>query len=187
MRSSYLYRLGRRHAIFPMFPISWAQRSIHMLPDNILLLTIFIGRCHRIRRTDMKRITLATAVILTCTVVGWSQDYYEASGQTQVFTFKAGAKSGPAAIHRASVQHAMVNNGIKFMTTRGRILITLPTSQQGSAKILLFNIAGRQIYRQRGYSGTSLHIETQAFASGIYTAIVRVDGKNYSRRFAVSR
>jgi hypothetical protein len=135
----------------------------------------------------MERIALATAVIITCTVAGWGQACYEASGQTAVFTLKAGAKSGPAAIREGPVLHAGLNSGISLTATRGGIVITLPALQRGSADIALYDLTGRQIYRQRGFNGTSLHIETKAFASGIYTAIVRVDGKNYSRRFAVSR
>jgi hypothetical protein len=79
------------------------------------------------------------------------------------------------------------NSGVNLSVTRGGIVITLPAKQQGSADIALYNLAGRQIYRQRGYCGASLRLETQAFAAGIYTAIVRVDGNIYSRRFAVSR
>ena len=135
----------------------------------------------------MKRITITAAVILGCAVACWSQAYYEASGQTQVFTLAAGAKSGPAAIRGGSVMGTVKNSGVNLAVTRSGILITLPSMQRGSADVALYDLTGRQIYRQRGYCGTSLRLQTQAFASGIYTALVRVDGKNYSRRFAVSR
>jgi TRAP-type uncharacterized transport system substrate-binding protein len=136
----------------------------------------------------MKRIALAALAILTCAVAGWSQAYYEASGQTRVFTLAAGAKSGPVAIRGGSVMRTGKDSGINFAVTRGGIVVTLSAAnQQGSADIALYDLTGRQIYRQHGYCGTSLRLETKAFSAGVYTALVRVDGKNYSRRFAVSR
>lgn len=43
----------------------------------------------------MIRIVMTVAAIMACVVLGWSQDYYEASGQPAVFTLAAGAKAGP--------------------------------------------------------------------------------------------
>ncbi len=135
----------------------------------------------------MKRITLVTAAILTCAVACWSQTCYEAIGQTVAFTLKAGAKSGPAAIRGISVMRDRLYNGISVTTTRDGILVTLPSLQRGIADIAVYDVAGRQIYRQRGFNGTSLHLETRTFAPGIYAARVQVDGQNYLRRFAVGR
>lgn len=135
----------------------------------------------------MKRITLMSAAILTFTLACWSQTCYEAIGQTVAFTLKAGAKSGPAAIREISVMRDRINSGIKVTTSRDGILVTLPSLQRGIADIAVYDVAGRQIYRQRGFSGASLRLETRTFAAGIYTALVQVDGQNYLRRFAVSR
>jgi hypothetical protein len=129
----------------------------------------------------------ALTIIALIAVAVWGQQYYEVSGKTQVFTLTPGAKSGPTAIRGGSVMSPGKNSSINLTVARVGIVIMLPAKQQGSVDIALYDIAGRQIYRQHGYCGTSLRLETKAFAAGIYTALVRVDGKNYSRRFAVSR
>jgi hypothetical protein len=135
----------------------------------------------------MRRIAFTIIGIFGFAVAGWSQAYYEASGQTAVFTLTAGAKSGPAAIRGGSVLRTGKNSGISVTTTRGGILVTLPTLRSGTTDIALYDVAGRQIYRQHGYSGASLRIETQNFASGMYTARIQVDGLNYSRRLMANR
>jgi hypothetical protein len=139
------------------------------------------------RRFDMKRMTFVAAVILTYAFACWSQICYEASGQTAAFTLKAGAKSGPAAIHEISVMRDKSSSGISVTRTRGSILIILPFLEHGIGDIAVYDIAGRQIYRQREFSRASLQIETWTFAVGIYTIRVQFDGQNYIRRFMVSR
>jgi hypothetical protein len=134
----------------------------------------------------MSRIALTLTAIIGCAVACWSQAYYEASGQTQVFTLTPGAKSGPASIRNGSFLHAKMNGGIRVTATRGGISIILPAQRHGSADIALYNIAGRQIYRQHGYNGASLRLETRTFAPGVYSLIVRLDGQSYSRRCTVT-
>jgi len=129
---------------------------------------------------------LAAATILTFTVGSQSQICYEASGQTMAFTLKAGAKSGPTAIREFSGMRGRINNGLNVATTRGGILVTLPTFEHGIADIAVYDVAGRQIYRQHGFSGTSLYLEPRTLAAGIYTVRVQGDAKNYLRRFVVS-
>jgi hypothetical protein len=134
----------------------------------------------------MRRSALVTAsVIFGFAVACLSQTYYEASGQTAVFTLKAGAKT--SAIHSGSVIRSVLNSSINVTTVKGNIVVTLPALQRGLADISLYDIAGRQIYRQHGYSGTSLRLETRTFAPGVYSMLVCVDGKKYSRRVAVSK
>lgn len=135
----------------------------------------------------MKRITLVAAAIVTCAVACRSQTCYEAIGQTTAFTLKAGAKSGPAAIRGIFAMRDRINSGISVTTTRDGILVTLPSLQRGIAEMAVYDVAGRLIFRQRGFSGTSLRLETRTFAPGIYTMRVQVDGQSYLRRFAVSR
>jgi hypothetical protein len=79
-----------------------------------------------------------------------------------------------------------MNSGINVTTFRSSIVVTFPALHRGSADIALYNIAGRQIYRQRGFTGTSLRLETRTFALGIYTFLIRANGQNYSRRVAVN-
>jgi hypothetical protein len=134
----------------------------------------------------MRKTVLVAATILSCATAGWGQFYYEASGQTAVFTLAAGAKSGPVTIPGGVVKHTRINSGISVIATRGGIVITLPALQHGKADIALYNLSGRQIYRQRGYIGTSLRLDIRRFAPGIYTVFVCIDGKDFSRKIAVS-
>jgi hypothetical protein len=133
----------------------------------------------------MKKIAVSAA-ILCCAVACWSQAYYEASGQTQVFTLTAGAKGGwSTAIKDGPAVHAELNNGIRVKTLRSVVIVTMPSKQKESADISLYDIKGRQVYRQLGMTGTSMRIGTQSFAPGIYSMIIRAGGQSYSRRVAV--
>jgi hypothetical protein len=135
----------------------------------------------------MRRIAIAAALLLSLTVTGWSQAYYEASGQTAVFTLSAGAKSGPAAIHDDPVVRAEEKRGVTVSMVRGAVLITLPVHQRGNVAIALFDIAGRRIYQRTGDSEKMLRLETRSFAPGVYSLLVRVDGMTCSRCIAVGR
>jgi hypothetical protein len=135
----------------------------------------------------MVRIAIIGAIIFGFVVSGWSQAYYEASGQTAVFTLAAGVKSGPAAIKGGFVARATgLNDGISVTTSRGGIVVVLPVIQGGSADIALYNIMGRQIYLQQEYNGTLLRLGTKAFVPGVYSILVHIDGKSYTRLVAVS-
>jgi hypothetical protein len=135
----------------------------------------------------MKQIRISAAVILGYAIACWSLTYYEASGQTQVFTLTAGAKIGPTAINNRSISRIEKNDGINFATTLSGIVIMFSPLQSRRINIELYNLSGHQIYQRRGYFGKSICIETNAIATGIYTANVCVNGKNYSHRFAVIR
>jgi hypothetical protein len=126
------------------------------------------------------------AVFVGCAAACWSQTFYEASGQTKVFTLTPGAKSGPASIRDNFFPHAKMIGGIRVTASRGGISIVLPSLRHGAADIALYNIAGRQIYRLQGYDGASLRLETRTFAPGVYSLIVRIDGQSYSRRCTVT-
>jgi hypothetical protein len=129
---------------------------------------------------------ILVAVILAYAVASWSQTRYEASGQTQVFTLTAGVKIGPTAINR-SISRMEKNNGINFEATMNRIVIMFSPIQPRRINIEIYNLSGHQIFQRRGYFGSSVCVETKAIATGIYTAIVCVDGKIFSHRFAVVR
>ena len=134
----------------------------------------------------MRGIVLVSAILMACAITGWGQAYYESSGQTQVFTLAAGAKIGPSAIKSTPALRTGINNGISVGTSRGSIVVALPALHRGVADIALYDIKGRQIYRQSGFLGTSLRLETKAIAPGVYSMLVRVDGKSYTRRVAVN-
>jgi hypothetical protein len=132
-------------------------------------------------------VAVTGAVLLGSAVAGWGQSYYEASGKTTVFTLTPGAKAGPAAIRGRAALLPGIGNGIRISTVNGGILITLSFQQHCLSDITVYNMAGRQTYRQRGFSGASLRFDTRRFAPGTYNVLVRANGQNYSRRFAVVR
>jgi hypothetical protein len=146
------------------------------------------------KRSELKN-DLRSAAITACAgfvllgyaAAAWSQAFYEASGQTAVFTLTPGAKSGPSSIRGRVVSHTGPQNGIRIAMVKGGIVLTLPSLRQGRSDITIYNMAGRQVYRQRGFSGASLRFDARRFAPGMYNVLVRIDGQNYSRRFAVSR
>ena len=133
----------------------------------------------------MRMIIFTIATMLGGAAAGWSQAYYEASGQTQAFTLAAGAKAGPSAIKRGSDVRSGPHYGLRVIFSRGGIVVTLPGMHRGSADIALYNIKGRQVYRQIK-NGPSLRLETPLLAPGIYNMLIRFDGLIYSHRIAVS-
>jgi hypothetical protein len=135
----------------------------------------------------MRQIVWAAAILFATAAAGWSQAYYEASGQTQIFTLAAGAKVGPAAIKGSPVLRAGMSSGISVVTMRGGMVVALPAmAQRGVADIALYDIKGRQLYHRFGFTGTLLRLETKAFAPGVYNMLVRVEGKIFSRAIALS-
>jgi hypothetical protein len=133
---------------------------------------------------DLRRTTFY--ILFAFAVAGWGQAYYEASGQTQVFTLTAGAKAGSAAIKRSPALLAAPKNGICVKAFRGGFLVTLLGLQRGYADIVLYDIKGRQVCRRRAINCTSLRLETGSFAPGIYTLFVHAWGQSFSRRIAVN-
>jgi hypothetical protein len=130
---------------------------------------------------------LSAAIALGYGAACWSQTSYDASGQTAVFTLTAGAKSGPASIRSGSVSRTGKGNSVTVASMRGFIVVSLPSQLRFPSDIAMYDIAGKQLYRQRGFNGASFRLDTRLLAPGIYTVIVRIDGQNFSRRFAVSR
>jgi hypothetical protein len=129
----------------------------------------------------------AGVALLGCAMAGWGQQYYEASGQTAVFTLTPGAKSGPSSIRGRVVSRTGPQTGIRTAMVKGGLVVTLLSQRHGQSDISIYDMAGKQVYRQRGFSGSSLRFDAHRFAPGMYNLLVRIDGQNYSRRFAVSR
>lgn len=132
-------------------------------------------------------VACAGAILLGGAVAGWGQAFYEASGQTAVFTLTPGAKSGPAAIRGRAVSRSGKGSAIRIVAVKGGMVVTLLSPRRGQSDISIYEMTGRQVYRQRGLSGSSLRLDTRRYAPGMYNLLVRIDGQNYSRRFAVSR
>jgi hypothetical protein len=147
---------------------------------------------HLAKRSDRRTVrsgvisACAGAALCFCVSSGWSQTSYEASGQTVVFTLTPGAKASPLAVIGGSGSR-FGKNAVSITSARGFIVVSLSSQPHGPSDISIYDMAGRQAYRQRGFSGGSLRLETRRFAPGMYNILVRIDGRNYSRRFAVSR
>lgn len=133
----------------------------------------------------MKRLALA---LITLAVSGWSQSYFEASNRTSVFTLTAGAKALPSAVKESRAFHSIQAAAPRIQPMNGHVLITLPIGSfnRAGTDIALFDIKGRQVYRQNSMQGTSLRIETRSFAPGVYSMLLRIDGKSYSRLVPIS-
>jgi hypothetical protein len=128
----------------------------------------------------------AVTIVLLIVAAGFCQSYYEASGQSAVFTLAAGAKSGPAAVRDQRLNRPM-ESGIGIVPAKGGLLVTVPLSQRGRTDVAVYTMAGRQMYRRHGLFESGLRIDTRQFGAGIYTVCVHAGGLNFSRRFAIDR
>jgi len=134
----------------------------------------------------MMAMACAFGVMLIGAAAGWGQAYYSASGTTAVFTLTPGAKTGPAAI-RQNLVRSEIGNPVAIASVKGYLVVSSSSQRHGLGDIALYNIAGKQVFRQHWLGAASFRCDTRRFAPGMYTVVVRVDGQNYSRRFAVSR
>jgi len=135
----------------------------------------------------MMAMACAFGVMLIGAAAGWGQAYYSASGSTAVFTLSPGAKSGPDAIRRDLAVHSGIGSPVTIASVKGFLFVSSSSQRHGLGDIALYNIAGKQVFRQHWLGAASFRCDTRRFAPGMYTVVVRVDGQNYSRRFAVSR
>lgn len=65
--------------------------------------------------------------------------------------------------------------------------MTLPASRSGQADIAIYNVSGRQVYKQQRISGASFRLDVRPLAAGMYNAVVKVDHQQFSRRFVVAK
>ena len=71
----------------------------------------------------------------------WSQQYYEASGQTRVFTLTAGAKAGPSAVLPGSRIARSVAPHMQVTVQNGVHISILGV--QGQGRVSIYNLAGK--------------------------------------------
>ncbi len=83
--------------------------------------------------------TIASVILLASAIAGWCQDYYEASGQTAVFTLTAGAKAQPSALK--SVNKVKPEAAFRVTCTGNRLIIS--GGFTGEAK--LYRLNGRLV------------------------------------------
>jgi len=133
----------------------------------------------------MIKISAVLSTILCFSFLCWSQAYYEASGQSQVFTLSAGAKSGPASIHQPLAKFIQTRNDVKFYQLHnGNISILLPNIPQ-LAKIAVFNVFGRQVFYSTYRFNDFICIDTRLYSFGMYTIVVAIGNHKISKHFLV--
>ena len=104
----------------------------------------------------------------------WSQQYYQASGQTRVFTLTAGAKAGPSAvlpgsrIARAVQPHMLVN-------TQNGVHISI-LGVQGKGRISIYNLVGKRVQSAEIFSASSFALRSD-LSDGVYLARLEVNGQ----------
>jgi hypothetical protein len=135
----------------------------------------------------VRSVTLITLLLIAHVSTCRSQSYYESSGQTAIFTLKAGAKSGPLSTQSSSGSHYFSTRALSIANVNNNIVILLPSLLRGYADISLCDISGRQIFRKSAFGNMPVYFNKNTLMPGIYNVSVYVDGKALSRRFLISK
>ena len=104
----------------------------------------------------------------------FAQQYYQASGQTQVFTLTAGAKVGPVAV----LPHGRLTSSIAphmLVTMQNGVHLSI-LGVQGNGRVSIYNLAGKrvQIVEIAGNSSVALRSD---LSNGVYFARLEVNGR----------
>ncbi|MDD5673609.1 MAG: SUMF1/EgtB/PvdO family nonheme iron enzyme [Chitinivibrionales bacterium] len=110
------------------------------------------------------------------------QDYYIFQ-----FGFRVALPIQQTAIIPQSVSKTAALQDLKITMSRSAIIMTLPASRSGQADIAIYNVSGRQVYKQQRISGASFRLDVRPLAAGMYNAVVKVDHQQFSRRFVVAK
>jgi hypothetical protein len=139
----------------------------------------------------MKRIALTVMAVFGLAALCWSQAYYEASGQTQVFTLAAGAKAGwevlatPVKASRSS----HVDPSMSILTNWGKngIRVCVNGCQERS-RIVIYNAAGQRLWNRDVDKSASPFAAAVRLAPGVYFARLSVNSQTAQAiRFMVAR
>ena len=104
----------------------------------------------------------------------WSQQYYQASGQTQVFTLTAGAKAGPSAVlPRSQIARSIMPH--MLVTTQNGVHISI-LGVQGQGRVSIYNLAGKRVQSAETAGASSLTLRTD-ISNGVYIARLEVNGR----------
>ena len=104
----------------------------------------------------------------------WSQQYYQASGQTQVFTLTAGAKAGPSAVLPGNRVARSVKPHM-LVTTQNGVHISI-LGVQGQSRISIYNLAGKRVQSAETADASSLTLRSD-ISNGVYIARLEVNGR----------
>jgi hypothetical protein len=119
----------------------------------------------------LNRIT--TIIGLLCISV-MAQEYYEASGQTQVFTLTAGARGNPSSIANKNQSIAIAAPHLQVISQHGVYLHLQNTTAK--ATVSIYTIAGKRILNIGIDSRAPVAI-SKGLSSGIYFARLAIDSR----------
>lgn len=102
-----------------------------------------------------------------------AQQYYEASGQTQVFKLTAGAKAGGSGILTRS-RIAKTASPRMLVTTQNGIRIGI-SGVQGQGRISIYNLAGKRLQITE-IAGNASVVLGSDISTGVYIARLEVNG-----------
>jgi hypothetical protein len=119
----------------------------------------------------VKRVLVILSILCA---VAMAQQYYEASGRTQVFTLAAGAKAGPSAMAPESRRMHFIAPGIRITANNGVILHVQGITSK--ALVHVYNVAGKRVLRIDVDGGTSVTV-SKLLQSGVYFARLEVNGR----------
>lgn len=88
----------------------------------------------------MRQIAIIVITVFIFSMANWGQAYYEASGQTAVFTLMAGAKAGPSSVVK---NVSMVKTASVFRLVYDGNRLTISGGFTGELK--LYRLNGKQI------------------------------------------
>jgi hypothetical protein len=114
------------------------------------------------------------ALIALFSASAMAQQYYEASGSTQVFTLKAGAKAKPAAVLN---QNKLGNTEVPrlLVTTHNGVFLRVQGTAAKSV-VSVYNVAGKRILNI-GVEGNKPVALAKTLPSGVYFARLTVMGR----------
>lgn len=103
-----------------------------------------------------------------------AQQYYQASGQTQVFTLTAGTKAGPSAVLPGSRIARSVASHM-LITTQNGVHISV-AGVQGQGRVSIYNLAGKRVQSAEVTGASSFALRSD-LSNGVYFARLEVNGR----------
>jgi hypothetical protein len=134
------------------------------------------GKYHVYKCTIIKGAIMRAWALFLCLLPAmiFAQQYYEASGQTQVFTLTAGAKAGSTAIlphgrlTPSSAPHMLV-------TMQNGVHISI-AGIQGNGRVSIYNLSGKRVQTAEITGKSSVALRSD-LSGGVYFARLEVNGR----------
>jgi hypothetical protein len=104
-----------------------------------------------------------------------AQQYYQASGQTTVFTLTAGATAGPGGSAVRTVRPVVSLAPHMLVAMQGGLHISL-AGNRGLARISIYNLAGKRVQKAEITGNAMLPIRSD-LGYGVYFARLEANGR----------